>query len=312
LPSFVYDLGGFEIRSTFALPGLRTRAQVSDAGRIVVDIAGGPAPRVSHELFRWPGLYGLTLSARDEGWLFTTSAHGAVSVSADGRTISCHPETASSSDWPDLVVRRILPRVAQWHGRVALHASTVTNGQSSIVLLGPSQAGKSTLAAAMRDRGWRVLSDDISLFDADGIPAVAFATTAGLCLWPDSLSAVVGTEGGGRRVAGHVAKRWVDEDNDAPEPACRVDSLVLLEPRDDVPLSVDPVDSAAAAMCAGQQMVVFNPNDAGQLSRAWAAVGRLVSMVPMCRCRYPRGYDRLDGLVDTLTRRIREQALART
>ncbi len=277
----------------------------------MVETAGGPPPAAGEELFRWPGLYGLTLAAFDGGWLFSTRAHGAASLSADGRTLRCFPDAASSPDWADVVVRRMLPRIAQWHGRVALHASTIADERSAIVLLGRSQTGKSTLAAAMCERGWRVLSDDISLFDADRTPALAFATTAGVCLWPDSLSAIVGTGATGRRVAGHVSKRWVGEGHDAPQAACRLGALVLLEPRDGGEATLDRVDPPAAAMCAGQQMVVFNPNDAGRLSRAWAALGRLVSAAPMFRCRYARGYDRLPDLAGLLAG-ARELATSRT
>jgi hypothetical protein len=311
LAAFEYDLGGFEVRSTCALPGLRARPDARESLRIHVETAGGPPPAAGQELFRWPGLYGLTLATLDEGWLFSTRAHGAAALSADGRTLRCFPDAASSSDWPDVVVRRILPRIAQWHGRVALHASTIADARSAIVLLGPSQAGKSTLAAAMRGRGWRVLSDDISLFDADRTSASAFPTTAGVCLWPDSLSAIVGPGVAGRRVAGHAAKQWVGEGHDSPERACPVSALVLLDPRDDGDASLDRVDPASAAMCAGQQMVVFNPNDAVGLSRAWAAIGRLVTAVPMFRCRYRRDYDRLAELVDLLPG-ARELAVART
>ena len=185
-------------------------------------------------------------------------------------------------------------------------------GRSALVLLGPSQAGKSTQAAALRARGWRVLSDDISLLDVDRSPVVAYAADTGLCLWPDSLTAVNGAAGAGRTVAGHVAKRRVGEDDDGPERTYPVAALVLLEPRMDVELSLDPVDPPAAAMCAGQQMVAFHPKDTDRVPRAWAAIGRLASAVPMFRCRYRRGFDRLAGVTDMLVRCVRDQPLART
>jgi len=312
LSPFVYDLGGFEVRSTIPLPGLRPLCHAASADAIHVDAASGPVPAAGPVVFRWPGRYGLTLRVLDARWLLSSTAHGAAIVSADGRSVRCYPDASSSADWPDVLVRRILPRIVQWHGRIALHASTVSEGPTATVLLGPSRAGKSTLAAALRrDGGWTVLSDDISLIDGDATPPMCMPAAAGLCLWPDSLSAFAQSAAACRIVAGHADKRWLDEDAGAAETARPAGAIVVLMPcdpeSDPGEISLRRVAPKDAAMHAGAHMMCFNPSDAALFARAWAAVGRLVDAVPMFSFSYPRGYERLPRVAAALAALLRDQ-----
>jgi hypothetical protein len=306
----VYEIGGFEIRSTFPLPARRAVPRPeSSVTTIHVDASSGAVPHDGRVVYRWPGRYKLTLSALSAGWLLTTCAHGAAVVSADGRSIVCYPDAAASPDWPDVLVRRILPRLAQWHGRIALHAATVSDGRTATILLGPSGAGKSTLAAALRRHvGWRVLSDDISLVDGNAAPPVALPSGAGLCLWPDSLSMLVPSVGDCRIVAGHDDKRWLEDDVEAAEPRRAVSAILVLcaEGAADqhAPIAIHPIAPRDGAMHAGAQMVCFNPSDPVLFARAWAAVGRLVDAVPTFSLTYPRGYERLAEVATSLATRL--------
>src|SRR5262245_11984073 len=307
---FVYELGGFEIRSTFPLPLRRAVPRPEFvAATIHVDTSSGPVPHDGPVVYRWPGRYKLTLSALDAGWLLTTSAHGAAFISTDGRSIVCYPDSAASPDWPDVLVRRILPRLAQWHGRIALHAATVSDGRTATILLGPSGAGKSTLAAALRQHvGWRVLSDDICLVDGDTVPPVALPTGAGLCLWPDSLSPLVPSVSDCRIVAGHDEKRWLEDNAEAPEPRRAVTAILVLSADgaadQHAAIAIHPVAPRDAAIYAGAQMMCFNPSDPGLFARSWAAVGRLVDVVPTFSLAYPRGYERLAEVATSLASRL--------
>lgn len=48
-----------------------------------------------------------------------------------------------------------------------VHAAAVARGQDALVLPAHSGAGKSTLAAALAHRGWRLLTDELTLIDLD-------------------------------------------------------------------------------------------------------------------------------------------------
>lgn len=67
---------------------------------------------------------------------------------------------------------------------LALHASVVSDGCRTIVLAGRSSSGKSTLAASLLARGYRLFSDEVALLARDGLVSIPLA----LCLkegsWP--------------------------------------------------------------------------------------------------------------------------------
>jgi len=67
-----------------------------------------------------------------------------------------------------------------------LHASSVATAQGAAVFAGPMGCGKSLLAAAFHQRGFRVLSDDIAAIQQSAV----LPGTAALRLWEDSLRAL--------------------------------------------------------------------------------------------------------------------------
>ena len=89
-------------------------------------------------------------------------------------------------------------------GTTCLHASAVAFGDWSVVFVGPQGAGKSTTAAAFAKQGHAILSDDIVALATteQGAPKataprqVFYALPAfpHLCLWPDSVKMLYGSE----------------------------------------------------------------------------------------------------------------------
>mgnify|MGYP002780364031 CR=1 FL=1 len=70
---------------------------------------------------------------------------------------------------------------------LTLHASAVEIGDRAVAIAGPKGTGKSTLSAALQNRGHRLLSDDIAALTVppDAPPQVR-PGTASINLWPDS------------------------------------------------------------------------------------------------------------------------------
>jgi len=54
---------------------------------------------------------------------------------------------------------------AYCHHLLVLHAATVARGKHALILPAPPGSGKSTLCAALVNRGWRLLSDELTLVD---------------------------------------------------------------------------------------------------------------------------------------------------
>ena len=97
-------------------------------------------------------------------------------------------------DSPDIrvfLLGTIFGLICLRHGLFPLHASCVKINDRAIAFAGPSAAGKSTLAAALTQRGHALLADDVCVIDtnAPGGPVVlpAFPRTK---LWEDSAKAI--------------------------------------------------------------------------------------------------------------------------
>lgn len=54
---------------------------------------------------------------------------------------------------------------AYGHHQLILHAAVVARGERAAILPAPPGSGKSTLCAALVNRGWRLLSDELALID---------------------------------------------------------------------------------------------------------------------------------------------------
>lgn len=294
-------LGGFEVHADFPLLGLPP-GSVPAPGQAPVRVVLADRPiRIDGRLrFRWPGRYGLTLHDGRDGWVFSTT-HVVAEISRDLVSVRCWPLTASA-DWTDVLVRRILPRLADLRGRLALHAAAVADDEAAILLLGPSGAGKSTLAAALsRLAGWRVLSDDISLLDVDATPPTAWPSGTRLCLWPDSLAAVGGSPAS-PTVVGHDRKRVLDVEEVADD-AAPLTALVALGP-DRPGVALTPLPAVTAAQLLGTHMVAFDPSDPDVVARSWSRAGRLAAAVPAFRLTFPRRHAELGELAASLAARL--------
>jgi hypothetical protein len=76
-------------------------------------------------------------------------------------------------------------------GLFAFHGSAVSDGERCWLFIGESGAGKSTTAAALLQRGYRLLADDVSLvgFDEAG-QALVYPAFPQIKLWEDSARAL--------------------------------------------------------------------------------------------------------------------------
>ncbi|GAA4035792.1 hypothetical protein [Parerythrobacter jejuensis] len=76
-----------------------------------------------------------------------------------------------------------LPAALAQRGTLVLHGSAVRIGTEAILLIGPTAAGKSAIAAAFMKRGYALVSDDICTFDRE---ALAQPGLPHIKLWQDS------------------------------------------------------------------------------------------------------------------------------
>src|SRR5579859_5529859 len=88
--------------------------------------------------------------------------------------------------WQVVIFPMLLSILAGSVGLVELHASCVSSGEQGLILLGPSHSGKSTLAMALTNAGFKFLSDDRTFCSARNGKVVAWGLPRPLKLRRDS------------------------------------------------------------------------------------------------------------------------------
>jgi hypothetical protein len=90
----------------------------------------------------------------------------------------------------------------------ALHAALLSRNGRAVVIIGPKEAGKSTLSAALWGRGWDLLADDGAILGAAGrwypVPRRVSLRSGGLALLDPALEERLLASPSGQRRAGGV------------------------------------------------------------------------------------------------------------
>jgi len=188
-------------------------------------------------------------------------------------------------------------------GVTCLHASAVAFDNCSVVFVGPEGAGKSTTAAAFAKRGYAVLSDDIVALsitsshpsseqesaDAGATPEVAnfhvLPAYPHLCLWPDSVKFLYGSEKQFPRLAPDWDKRKLvlgTIDTRFAARALPLAAIYLFAARamEDAP-RVAPAPLKMSLLSLLANTYANNLLDAAMRAEEFSVLDRLVSSVPV-------------------------------
>ncbi|HEX5726406.1 MAG TPA: hypothetical protein VFX98_13115 [Longimicrobiaceae bacterium] len=215
------------------------------------------------------------------------------------------------ADWPaahgldyaaTYLVGPVLGLLLRLRGVLALHAAAVAVGGRALVLAGPAEAGKSTLAAAFARAGHPVLADDVAALDEAGGGFRVLPAFPRLRLWPDAAEALFGRADALPRLAEGWEKRALDLAPGAgfqPEPL-PLAAVYLLGARSEEGPRVEPLSGGAPLVSLAALTYAAPLLDAGMRRDEFAALARLVRQVPV-RAAVPHlSPARLAALVDAL------------
>ncbi len=186
-----YRLFGLTLQSAIPLPELAPLALGSGGDADVVIERGAVAipvdapPPVG-------GLYG-----RGKDGVLQVKRTGRYRISDGSRIVVDAEAEALDRNVRLFLLGSAMGALLHQRGIVPLHANAIDLNGRAIGFMGRSGIGKSTLAAAFHDQGWRVLSDDVCAVtrSADGFSAQPGIPR--LRLWRDAI------ERSGRTVEGH-------------------------------------------------------------------------------------------------------------
>lgn len=165
-----YKIHGLTVRSALPLPGLPP----ADADTAEIVVSFGPTPNFVADAVPW---------GPDSRFLLTTSRFWfqvdgvARYLVPDRHRIIITPAPAAD---PGLMRQYLFVPVfyalLYFRGLIPLHASAVSVDGGAVLFLGPQGAGKSTLAACLRQRGYRIMADDFCV--------TAMVENAGIVVFP--------------------------------------------------------------------------------------------------------------------------------
>jgi len=180
---------GFELHSAIPFRCLRNGsgaplevrdspvAQVAEPGRFVGEWAAGPEPSVFARLYNDGQVY--RLWTRGGGWSLIEPRIPRITLPPFD-----DPALSEENIWNIPIALCLLHR-----GDLALHAAAVEINGSALMLVAPGGSGKTTLAAAFAQEGYRVLSEDVACITIDGAPSIV-PGPAMLRLRPDAVSSL--------------------------------------------------------------------------------------------------------------------------
>ena len=235
-----YTAWGLRVRSVVSLPF----ASAARPGRPDVAVRFGKTPpRLPRAVRRNPPVWEAA-----PGLLLLHVEDVARYLVTDGREIVIEPRGGRHEDLETFLVGPVFAALLQQRGIVTLHAAAVGTDAGAALLLGASGSGKSSLAAALVERGYALLADHVTgvVLDAGG-RATALPAFPYLRLWADSLDKLCLRTRARGRVRPELEKYWVPAERfgAAPAPVCA--AFVLTgHHRPDFGFEPAPPGSAAA------------------------------------------------------------------
>ncbi len=246
----------------------------------------------------------VTLVHHEQGLRLSFDDTGVFDISADGAEIAWRPPSA-----PDLnavrkdILGRVISVALHQQGLLALHGSAVELGGRAIAFLAPKFHGKSTTAAALVERGARLLADDLVVVSCTE-PLTVLPSVPVVQLWEDSARSLSrgSLAAPDLQVGPKIQRRWTEASQHAFEPA-PLGGIYLLAP-------MRPGDSAGVARHAlstveatlallGQAKIgalLGKKERANLLTRC----GIVADALPVFRLDVPRDFGRLGELASVM------------
>ena len=289
---------GLHVRSPIALPFAPRPGRPAGAPDVVVRF--GPTPAALPAPARVRKKVGIQWEAAPGMFLMNVVGAARYLVTG-GHDILVEPRGGSDSDLAASLSGPILAALLQQRGVILFHASAIETRAGAVLFAGCSGAGKSSLLAALGERGYAMLADDMTgvVPDAAGrlVVLAAFPVTR---LWPDAVHALGWKDRTRGRVHEAMEKYLVPVERFCASPRV-VRAVCVLASHDRDGIEVGPLRASAAF----RQMrhLTYRRAFLDGLGQRPAHVRTVVAMakrVPVARVVRPAHPFLLDALADRI------------
>ncbi|MCK6580851.1 MAG: hypothetical protein L6Q98_22385 [Anaerolineae bacterium] len=291
-----YRLYGLHLESDFAVDGLLP----IEAGALPADILfrQGSAPSSLSGVVESGSLYQVT----PREFLLSVPNIARYYVQ-DGRQITVDAAPDADEESVRLfLLGSVLGTLLHQRGMLPLHASAVETPGGAVLFTGTSGAGKSTTAAALTRRGYRLIADDITVVYAgqDGIPMAAPAFPQ-MKLWAESLHKLETNTEGLRRVRPMLEKYMLTTEDSFRDEPLPVRVVYILSSHNQDTLELTPIEGMAKVRALRNHVYRRRiMEQMGADSTHFAALTALASRTALRKIRRPQHMFLLDELLTLL------------
>jgi len=166
---------GLDVGVPESLDWLRDAGTIATGRRVELAVAA------AEDRLDWPGDAAPICDERDEdggvlfqiargerGYGFSGPRYGTAIVSPEASRIWGSPGEGGIGDWQRFLIAQVLPFAAVLRGLEVFHAGAVAVDGQAVALLGPSGAGKTSIAMALCGLGACFLADDVLALERNG------------------------------------------------------------------------------------------------------------------------------------------------
>ena len=206
----------------------------------------------------------------------------------DGKDILVEPLGGNADDVAAFFLNAAFAPLLQQRGLVTLQAAAVQWQAGAVLLLGPSAFGKSSLAAALVQRGHALLADDVTAvaLDAGGNP-LALPAHSQQRLWARTLDLMNLRQQAGAEVRRDLKKYWIRAERHCAEPQ-PVLAIFRLAFRNRPEIDVEPLSCGDAFCELSENTLRKQAADAtGRAATHFCIVAEMARRVPMLRVTRP-------------------------
>lgn len=290
-----YTAYGLTIRSHLPLPELSSTKATAEADVIVRygEVDRQPTKEACSDAHAW--------ATPSEVCFFWEEA-GAFLV-RNGREIIVDPAPGVA----EKVVRLfflgpVLAALLHQRGLLVLHASAAVMGGGAVAFLAGSGRGKSTVAAALHNRGYGILVDDVLALDVDQTPPLVLPGFAQLKLWPETIEALGEPLEILPRLHPDFEKRARRVDRDFPQDPLALQRIyVLAEGPKQLIEIIPPREAMVELVRYSYRIRLLQPIGVKSHFRRCAV---LANSIPVRRLTAQRSLGKLSSLVELVEREI--------
>lgn len=319
--TFAYSVFGLSIQSNIPVPGLPVSE--SSPNSMDIQLFLGFPPRANTEISSEPEVLSHTSPFQDDlgepvvrAWNIDQGAFFHL-VYSDGpefwldrerkRVWALWPDTSSLEDAACYLLGPVLGVLLRYRGVTCLHASAIAVNDCAVAFVGPAGIGKSTTAAALAQRGYAVLSDDIvALEEKQGVFYVQPAYPH-VCLWPESVKLIYGSADALPRFIPNWEKRRMTLEGDEirfEKRALPLGGVYILDERSVTTPFMEPLTTQGAFVSLVANTYATDFLDREMRAKEFGVLSRLVSSVPIHRLYARQEPLPLNGFCDSLCKQF--------